>query len=121
MPVKTPQEVIQAGQQIITALGCKHLVTTLGSRGMAVFENDQSVWHIPTVARKVFDVTGAGDTVIATIALGLATDLPLISACLLANYAAGIVVGEVGAATTSPQQLADAIASLPQPKIARWL
>ena len=69
----------------------------------------------------MFDVTGAGDTVIATIALGLVSGLDLVPSCLLANYAAGIVVGQVGAATTTRQQLADTLASLPQPDIARWL
>lgn len=121
MPVKTPQEIILAGQTLIKRLGCRHLVTTLGGRGMAVFETGGTVWHIPTVARQVFDVTGAGDTVIATIALGLVSGLDLVPSCLLANYAAGIVVGQVGAATTTRQQLADTLASLPQPDIARWL
>ena len=121
MPVKTPEDIIRAGQYIIEQLGCEHLVTTLGARGMAVFEHSTAVWHIPTVARQVFDVTGAGDTVIATIAMGLAVGLDLVPACLLANFAAGIVVGQVGAATTTPQQLAEALASQPQPYIARWL
>ena len=121
LPVKTPQEIILAGQHIIKRLDCKHLVTTLGSRGMAVFEDANTVWHIPTVARQVFDVTGAGDTVIATIAMGLATGLDLVPSCLLANFAAGIVVGQVGAATTTPKQLAEALATLPPPDIARWL
>ena len=121
LPVKTPQDIVLAGQSLIKRLGCAHLVTTLGSRGMAVFEDSGTVWHIPTAARQVFDVTGAGDTVIATIAMGLATGLSLVPACLLANYAAGIVVAQVGAATTTPKQLAEALASLPQPDIARWL
>lgn len=121
LPVKTPQEIVLAGQSLIKRLGCQHLVTTLGSRGMAVFEDSGTVWHIPTSARQVFDVTGAGDTVIAAIAMGLAVGLSLVSACLLANYAAGIVVGQVGAATTSPKQMAEALASLPQPEIERWL
>ena len=121
LPVKTPQDIILAGQNLIKRLGCAHLVTTLGSRGMAVFEDIDTVWHIPTAARQVFDVTGAGDTVIATIAMGLGIGLNIVSACLLANYAAGIVVGQVGAATTTPKQLAEALVSLPQPDIARWL
>lgn len=121
LPVKTPQDIILAGQRIIESLQCQHLVTTLGSRGMAVFENAHCVWHIPTVALQVFDVTGAGDTVIATISLALAAGLSLTSACLLANYAAGIVVGEVGAATASPRQLTAAMNALPKPDIVKWL
>ena len=121
LPVKTPQDIVLAGQSLIKRLGCGHLVTTLGGRGMAVFEDAETVWHIPTVARQVFDVTGAGDTVIATIAMGLAAGIDLVTACLLANYAAGIVVGQVGAATTSPEQLAEAVVSLPRPDITRWL
>ena len=120
LPVKTPQEIVFAGQSIMQELGCRHLLTTLGARGMAVFQHTNEVWHIPTMARRVFDVTGAGDTVIATTALGLATGLPLVEACLLANYAAGVVVGEVGAAVVTPNQLAETIATLPQPQVGRW-
>ena len=121
LPVKTPQDIVLAGQSLIRRLGCGHLVTTLGSRGMAVFEDAETVWHIPTVAQQVFDVTGAGDTVIATISMGLAAGIDLVTACLLANYAAGIVIGQVGAATTTPKQLAEAFVSLPRPDITRWL
>lgn len=120
MPVKTPDEIVVAGRAIMRRLGSRHLLTTLGSRGMAVFEDADRVWHIPTFARQVFDVTGAGDTVIATLAMGLALQLPLVEASLLANYAAGIVVGQVGAATATPEQLASAIESLPTPEINRW-
>jgi bifunctional ADP-heptose synthase (sugar kinase/adenylyltransferase) len=87
---------------------------------MAVFESKDAISHIPTTAQQVFDVTGAGDTVIAVLALASACGLPLVSACLLANYAAGIVVGNVGAATVSPNQLAEAIATLPAPAINNW-
>lgn len=121
MPVGTPEEIIAAGRTIMERLECRHLVTTLGSEGMAVFENRDTVMHIPTTARQVYDVTGAGDTVIASIALGSATGLPLVQSCLIANYAAGIVVGKVGAATASPNQVAESIATLPKPAIARWL
>jgi rfaE bifunctional protein kinase chain/domain len=121
LPATTPHEIIQAGQKLFSRLGCQHLVITLGGRGMAVFENPLSVRHIPTAAKQVFDVTGAGDTVIATIALGLATGMHLIPACLLGNYAAGIVVGQVGAATATPEQVTEVLTSQPTLKIARWL
>lgn len=120
MPVKSSQDVINAGREILRQLQCEHLVTTLGSRGMAVFESKDIIWHIPTMAREVFDVTGAGDTVIATMALGASIQLPLLPSCLLANYAAGIVVAEVGAAAASPVSLAAAIKTLPEPLIAGW-
>ncbi|MDR2668604.1 MAG: PfkB family carbohydrate kinase, partial [Desulfovibrio sp.] len=109
MPVRTPGEIVAAGRRIMETTGCMKLVITLGERGMAVFEGDGPVWRIPTVARQVFDVTGAGDTVIAALALGEAASLPLIASCLLANYAAGIVVGKVGAASATPAMLAEAL------------
>lgn len=120
MPVSSPIEIIRAGRSIMQRLGCKHLVTTLGSLGMAVFEGQHSIHRIPTMARQVFDVTGAGDTVISTLALGAAAGVPLVTACLLANYAAGLVVAKVGAATASPNQLAEAVATLPRPEIEDW-
>lgn len=120
MPVSTPMEIIRAGRAIMQRLGCKHLVTTLGGLGMAVFESKGGIHHIPTMARQVFDVTGAGDTVISTLALGAAAGVPLVTACLLANYAAGLVVAKVGAATVSPNQLAEAVATLPRPEIENW-
>jgi len=120
MPVKTSQDVVSAGREILRRLGAEHLVTTLGSQGMAVFESEERIWHIPTAARQVFDVTGAGDTVIAVLALGVASGLPLVQACLLANYAAGIVVAHVGAATVSAAALAEAVSALPAPVIGSW-
>lgn len=120
MPVKTSREVVSAGREIIKRLDCKHLVTTLGGQGMAVFENARQVRHIPTAAMQVFDVTGAGDTVISTLALGAAAGQPLLVSCLLANHAAGIVVAQVGAATASAEALADAVQMLPIPEIDDW-
>jgi len=119
MPVKTSQDVVSAGRKMLRRLGARHLVTTLGGQGMAVFESEERIWHIPTAARQVFDVTGAGDTVIAVLALAIASGLPLVQACLLANYAAGIVVGQVGAATVSATALAEAV-SAAAPLISSW-
>ena len=68
----------------------------------------------------MFDVTGAGDTVIATVALALAAGVDLLESCVLANYAAGIVVGQVGAASVLPDELREAIATLPVPHVDRW-
>ncbi|OCC15035.1 ADP-heptose synthase [Dissulfuribacter thermophilus] len=81
------------------------VLVTLGEKGMAVFESGDVPYHIPTMAREVFDVTGAGDTVIATLALGMSMGLNLLEASFLANIAGGIVVGKVGTATLSQEEL----------------
>lgn len=83
----------------------KHLVITLGGEGMLLSENGQVALRIPTMAREVFDVSGAGDTVVAALTLALSSDAPLEKAAKFANYAAGIVVGKVGTATVSPDEL----------------
>ena len=120
MPTGSREELMAAGSAIFDALGCDHLLTTLGSRGMALFQSKNEVWHIPTVAQKVFDVTGAGDTVIAVLALCLSAGLNLLDACVLANYAAGLVVADVGASTVHPEILKEHIATTPKPLISRW-
>ena len=76
---------------------------------MSLYEGEGISWHIPTRARQVFDVTGAGDTVIGTLALALSTGASMRDAATLANYAAGIVVGMVGTATLSAQQLSEVL------------
>lgn len=112
--------VLAAGRGIMASLGIAHLLTTLGSDGMALFVSTDEVWHIPTVARDVFDVTGAGDTVIATLALSLAAGNDLLASCVLANYAAGIVVGQVGAAVADQAALQSAVDS-ETVDVQRWL
>ncbi len=97
--------VLRAGRSLFDRLECKHLLITLGSEGMALFDDREHIRHIPTFAKKVFDVTGAGDTVIGTLGLALASGADLLTACTLANHAAGIVVGQVGAATVSAEDL----------------
>jgi D-beta-D-heptose 7-phosphate kinase/D-beta-D-heptose 1-phosphate adenosyltransferase len=99
----------QAGETIRQRLGCQSVLVTRGERGMSLFETDGTSFHIPTVARQVYDVTGAGDTVIATLALALATGASMRDGAVLANHAAGIVVGMVGTATVSGTQLTEAI------------
>ena len=119
MPVRSREEILAAGRAILEKVGCPHLLTTLGSDGMALFSGPSEVWHVPTMAQDVFDVTGAGDTVIATLGLGLAAGLPLLASCVLANYAAGLVVAQVGAAVASPDALREAIRELPV-TITKW-
>jgi D-beta-D-heptose 7-phosphate kinase/D-beta-D-heptose 1-phosphate adenosyltransferase len=88
------------------------LLITRGPEGMSLFERAGQVTHLPTVAREVYDVTGAGDTVVSVVALALAAGATYPNACFLANHAAGIVIREVGTATCSPLEL---IASLGEP------
>ena len=121
MAVKDKDSVLAAGAALFKRLRCKHLLVTLGAQGMALFESQDKVRHIPTVAQKVFDVTGAGDTVIATLALALAAGTDLLTACALANHAAGHVVAQVGAATASGADLIRSIESLPETEINAWL
>ena len=120
LPVGNREEILAAGKAILAALHCDHLLTTLGAKGMALFLNADEVWHIPTAARKVFDVTGAGDTVMATLALCLAAGMNLLEACILANYAAGMVVADVGASTVAPTSLQALLATAPEPELSRW-
>ena len=88
--------------------GCNVLITR-GARGMSLFEANNPPVHVPTEAREVYDVTGAGDTVIATIALALASDYSLSTGMELANAAAGIVVGKMGTSTTDVEELRSAM------------
>lgn len=111
------QSTIAAGRKLFERLGCAHLLITLGAQGMALFDTPDRARRIPTSARKVFDVTGAGDTVIAALALALAAGASLLDASILANHAAGIVVGQVGAATASPEDLLQAYSELGIPAV----
>lgn len=120
MPVKTKADVLEAGRRLFDRLDPDHLLITLGGDGMALFESRDVVRHVPTFAQKVFDVTGAGDTVIATLGLGLASGLDPLTSAVLANYAAGIVVGQVGAATATVAELAEAVQSWPEPEVNTW-
>jgi len=99
----------EAGQKILKTLHCRAVLITRGEHGMALFEQDRKPVEIPTAARQVFDVTGAGDTVIASFALALAAGATLPEAAMLANYAAGVVVGKIGTATVSPEEVLAAI------------
>jgi D-beta-D-heptose 7-phosphate kinase/D-beta-D-heptose 1-phosphate adenosyltransferase len=87
---------------------CERVLITRGEHGMCLLDGD-APRHFPAVAREVADVTGAGDTVIATLALGLAAGARLDEACELANHAAGIVVGRFGPAAVTRQELSEAV------------
>ena len=103
------QTVDQAGALLRQRLGCRSVLITRGEKGMSLYEGEGGAWHLPTQARQVYDVTGAGDTVIGTLALALSTGASMREGATLANYAAGIVVGMVGTATVSPKQLLEAV------------
>ena len=99
------ESLVRAGKQILRDLKCRSVLITQGKDGMTLFEKKGDPTHIPTVARKVFDVTGAGDTVISTFCLGLAAGMDLKAAAIISNFAAGIVVGEIGTSTVKAEDL----------------
>ena len=99
----------KAGRKMLDVLNCRSVLITQGKDGMTLFERDGEITHIPTVAKKVFDVTGAGDTVISAISLGLAVGMDLKAAAYVANIAAGIVVGEVGTSAIKADVFKNAI------------
>lgn len=103
--IEDDQSLRRAGAHLLEELGCQTVLITQGDKGMTLFEDNGETTQIPTVARKVFDVSGAGDTVIATFALALAAGLTPRQAAVLANLAAGIVVGEIGTATVAASRL----------------
>jgi rfaE bifunctional protein kinase chain/domain len=92
----------------LSRLGVEHLLLTLGERGMALVSGGGAVKRVPTVAREVYDVVGAGDTVTAYLALVLAAGGTAVEAAIIANFAAGVEVGKLGAATVSPDEVIDA-------------
>ncbi len=94
-----------AGAALLELLGCRYVVVTRGERGMALFGSRGERHTIPSVARTVFDVSGAGDTVIAVLTLALAAGAPIALAMELANYAAGAVVEKLGTATAAPEEI----------------
>ena len=105
--IKTEEDLIGAGNRLVKDCNSNVLITR-GARGMSLFEkngNGIKVTHIPTVAKQVYDVTGAGDTAVATLALALSSGATLKDAAILSNYAAGIVVGKVGTSTVTVDEI----------------
>ncbi len=98
-------------EQARSRLGCAHLLLTLGEDGMALATESGAYVRVPTVARSVYDVSGAGDTVVATVAVALAAGASIEEAALMANHAAGVEVGKAGVATVSPDELRAAVRS----------
>jgi len=123
------QSVEEAGRALLAHFGCSAVVITRGEKGMSLFEESSPRHiHIPATGlevtyarvgqpgvergatgRQVFDLTGAGDTVLSVLALAAAAGAPLADAAMLANTAAGVVVGKLGTASVSPQELTRAL------------
>ena len=116
LPTKTDVEITAAATQLLATSGIKAVVATRSQDGMSVFAPGESPLHLPTRALEVFDVSGAGDTVIATIAAGLAAGGSLMQAAQLANLAGGIVVAKVGTAAIRSKDLSDALIDTTAPQ-----
>ncbi|MBD3264671.1 MAG: hypothetical protein GF375_06185 [Candidatus Omnitrophica bacterium] len=102
--IRQKKEIPLLGDIIMKRLTPKALLVTLGEDGMMLFERGKYT-HIPTAALEVFDVSGAGDTVISVFTLALACGASYVEAALLSNFAAGIVVGKLGAATVTKDEI----------------
>lgn len=103
--VRSEADLLRVGHRLLGRLKARAVLITRGEQGMSLFEAGKAVVHIPTVAREVYDVTGAGDTVMGALSLALAAKADMHTAAVLANYAAGIVVGKRGTATVSRAEL----------------
>lgn len=106
------KDVLSVGSKLRETLNCSSLIMTRGGEGMSLFSHNDEVFHLPTYAREVFDVTGAGDTVVAALALGVTMNLSHKENCVLANFAAGIVVGQMGCVPCHRKELKDYILGL---------
>lgn len=106
---KSDEEIVHKGLQLIERFDLKALLVTRSEQGMTLVRPNMEPVHLPTLAQEVFDVTGAGDTVISVLASSIAAGRDMAEACVLANAAAGIVVGKLGTSTLSTIELAGAL------------
>jgi len=106
---KDPNRIQVIGETLKARSRASQIVMTQGRDGMTIFHDNGNPIRVPTFAKDVFDVTGAGDTVIATLTLGCAAGMPLEEACVLANFAAGLVVAKIGCVPCRKDELLDAI------------
>jgi D-glycero-beta-D-manno-heptose-7-phosphate kinase len=104
MSIETEAQLEAAGHRLLQKFSCPYALVTRGEEGMSLFSSG-ATQHLPTFAREVFDATGVGDTVIATLSLARAGDASMEEAARLANHAAGLVVGKVGTATVTQEEL----------------
>ncbi len=105
LKITSSEDVSFAGSELLEKLNAQYVLLTLGDEGIAVFEKGKPEKRMPTKARKVADVSGAGDTVISTLTLSLAAGADILEASYLANYAGGIVCGEVGIVPVNKEKL----------------
>ncbi|MBS9783110.1 MAG: bifunctional D-glycero-beta-D-manno-heptose-7-phosphate kinase/D-glycero-beta-D-manno-heptose 1-phosphate adenylyltransferase HldE [Pasteurella sp.] len=106
---KNDEEIIEKGLKLISDYDFSALLITRSEKGMTLLRPTKDAYHLPTLAKEVFDVTGAGDTVISVLAIALADGRSYEEACYLANAAAGVVVGKLGTSTLTPSELENAI------------
>ncbi len=104
-PIRGEADLAAAGRHLVDRLKVQAVLVTRGERGMSLYEGNGRVSQIPAVAKEVFDVTGAGDTVVGSMALALASRATMVEAAQVANHAAGVVVGKRGTATVSLAEL----------------
>jgi rfaE bifunctional protein kinase chain/domain len=103
--VKTDADLARAAAKLLRSTGCKHVLITRGEHGMTMFSKSGETFTIPAVARQVYDVSGAGDTVISALTLALAVGAPIRQAVSVAALAAGVVVEKLGTATATPKEI----------------
>ncbi len=108
--IRDIDSLVRAAGLIMEKTGLEHLLITRSEEGMSLFSRSGAAVHIPTLAREVFDVSGAGDTVLASLAVGMAAGLGMAESAWLANIAAGIAVGKLGTSTVVPDEIIAAIA-----------
>ncbi len=119
LSARTDDELERVGRKLLETLACPHLLITRGERGMLLLDSDGGSLDVPTTAREVYDVTGAGDTVAAALALSLGAGAKVREGAILANRAAGIVVGKVGTAAPTPAELLGRTGAAPRPSGSR--
>ncbi len=106
---KDEDEIVSKGLKLIADYDLSALLVTRSEKGMTLLRPNHEPYHLPTQAKEVYDVTGAGDTVISVLATAIADGRAYEEACYLANAAAGVVVGKLGTSTVSPVELENAI------------
>ncbi|AXF78372.1 bifunctional D-glycero-beta-D-manno-heptose-7-phosphate kinase/D-glycero-beta-D-manno-heptose 1-phosphate adenylyltransferase HldE [Erwinia tracheiphila] len=111
---KDDADLVARGTQLMQQFDLSALLVTRSENGMTLLQPDKEPFHLPTQAQEVYDVTGAGDTVISVLAAALAAGNSLEECCFLANAAAGVVVGKLGTSTVSPVELENAIRARPE-------
>lgn len=107
--IRSLDDLLRVGARLLKRLEADALLVTRGEQGMSLFERGGAVHHIPAAAKEVYDVTGAGDTVMSTLTLALAAGATMREAAVIANHAAGVVVGKVGTAVVTPAELRAAL------------